>query len=241
MNVVNDKSELKYETFRQETFLSMEEICREIYFENRDAIKIKKEATAVKNLVTIFHATLKLANQKGFQTTSLRDLSRASGLSMGALYSYFSSKDELLSMIQDQGMRLALRVLSKYIDPAAAPVSRLKNAIRAHLYLTEVLQPWFYFSYMEAKNLDKEQRRRAIESELATERIFIRIIEDGNDAGDFQVESPQLMASAIKAMLQDWYLKRWKYQRRNISVDEYADFLEKTVLTLCFERSRGKG
>jgi len=34
-----------------------------------------------------------------------------------------------------------------------------------------------------------------------------------------------LTASVIKAMLQDWYLKRSKYRKRNISVDHYARFV----------------
>jgi hypothetical protein len=40
---------------------------------------------------------------------------------------------------------------------------------------------------------------------------------------------PQLTASVIKAMLQDWYLKRSKYAARKISVDEYARFILKFV------------
>ena len=40
---------------------------------------------------------------------------------------------------------------------------------------------------------------------------------------------PQLTASVIKAMLQDWYLKRSKYAGRKISVDQYARFILKFV------------
>jgi len=32
----------------------------------------------------------------------------------------------------------------------------------------------------------------------------------------------ELLASMIKGMLQDWYLKRWKYEGRNVSTEEYA-------------------
>jgi len=39
------------------------------------------------------------------------------------------------------------------------------------------------------------------------------------------LRDPQLTASVIKAMLQDWYLKRSKYARRKISVDRYAGFI----------------
>jgi hypothetical protein len=39
------------------------------------------------------------------------------------------------------------------------------------------------------------------------------------------LHDPQLTASVIKAMLQDWYLKRSKYRKRNISVDHYSEFV----------------
>lgn len=216
---------MNFDEFKQMATLSMEEICREIFTENQASIKIKKEAVAVKNLANIFHTALTLSNEKGFQSMSLRDLSRASGLSMGALYSYFTSKEELLEMIQNQGRRLTWKVLARQIDLAAAPDQVLADAIRAHLYLTEIMQKWFYFAYMETKNLDKNQRKKAMESELATEQVFVDILETGRRQNFFHVSDPVLAASAIKALLQDWYVKRWKYARRKISVDAYADFV----------------
>jgi TetR/AcrR family transcriptional regulator, cholesterol catabolism regulator len=207
------------------TMISMEEICRDIFRENQKSIKIKKEPVAVKNLSNIFNTTLRLSNEKGFSTMSLRDLSRSSGLSMGALYSYFTSKDELLEMIQEQGRRLTRSVLTRQVGPIIDPTERLHAAIRTHLYLTEVMHDWFYFSYMEAKNLDKNQQKKAIESELATEQMFIDILEEGILKKVFSVVDPVLTASVIKAMLQDWYVKRWKYTRRRISVDQYAEFV----------------
>lgn len=216
---------MRFNEFRQMAYVSMEEICREIFQENQASIKTKKEAVAVRNLANIFDTTLKLSNEKGFQTMSLRDLSRASGLSMGALYSYFTSKDELLEMIQNQGQRLTRRILSQQVESVAGVAQKLRIAIRAHLYLTEVMQPWFYFSFMETKNLDKAQQKKSIEGELATEQMFIEILEEGLAQAVFSLDNPVLTATVIKAMLQDWYVKRWKYSRRRISVDEYADFV----------------
>jgi AcrR family transcriptional regulator len=216
---------MTFDEFKQVATVSMEEICHEIFTENQASIKIKKEAVAVKNLANIFHAALTLSNERGFQSMSLRDLSRTSGLSMGALYSYFTSKEELLEMIQNQGRRLTRKVLSRQIDPQSPPATMLREAIRAHLYLTEIMQKWFYFSYMETKNLDKTQQKKSMESELATEQVFIDILEKGRGQNVFHVADPLLTASVIKAMLQDWYVKRWKYARRRISVDDYADFV----------------
>lgn len=102
---------------------------------------------------------------------------------------------------------------------------KLKRAIHAHLYLSEVMQPWFYFSYMETKNLAKEERRNAIEAELFTERIFVEILTQGQEKGVFRSVDVELSGAVLKAMLQEWYLKRWKYARRGINVEKYADFL----------------
>lgn len=216
---------MKFSDFSRNVFLSAEDICRDIFKENRASIKIKKENVVVKNLVTIFNATLRLSNEKGFQAMSLRDLCRETGLSMGALYSYFSSKDDLLIIIQEQGRRLAVKVLTEHIEKAEGPEEKLEAAVRSHLYLSEIMQEWFFFSYMETRYLDREEHKKAIAGELFTEQLFIDILEQGEEQKAFRVDNAALIAAAIKAMLQDWYLKRWKYSRRVVSVEEYAGFI----------------
>jgi len=216
---------LDFDVFKNRVNMSKENMSREFFRENRDRIKIKKEPVAVKNLMKISEATLSLSNEKGFSAMSMRDLSARAGLSMGALYSYFSNKDELLDMIQQQSLRVAARVLVDQLTGIDDPFLKLKQAIYAHLYLSEIMHPWFYFSYMEAKNLTKQVQKKAIGLELFTEKIFIDIIEQGKQDRTFKEVNKELVAAMIKAVLQDWYLKRWKYEMRNISVEQYARFL----------------
>jgi TetR/AcrR family transcriptional regulator, cholesterol catabolism regulator len=216
---------VKFEAFNDSVRLSMEDICAELLVQNRDRIKIKKEKVAVRNLVKIFDATLRVSNEKGFASMSLRDLSREAGLSMGALYSYISSKEELLDMVQQQGRSLVFRVLGDHIKDIEDPKEQLRTGIQVHLYLSEVVGPWFYFSYMETKNLPKGAHKGAIEAELFTEKIFTGIIEDGMKKGVFREVDAQMTAAALKALLQDWYLKRWKHERRTLDVERYADFV----------------
>ena len=223
-------ADLKFEKFKGLVSLSMEDLCREIFLGNRESIKIKKEGVAVKNLVKIFDAALTLSNEKGFAAMSLRDLSAKAGLSMGALYTYFTSKEELLQMIQRQST-VVIQVLLDQIEGIEDPRVKLKRVIQAHLFLSEVMQPWFYFAYMETKNLAKQEHKKAIEAELATEKLLIDIMKEGQDKGVFKAVNMELTGAVIKAMLQDWYLKRWKYARRNVSVEKYAAFVVDLVET----------
>jgi len=220
---------MDYADFQKKINLSKFDLCREVYQENRNSIRVKKENTVVKNLERIFSATLKISNRKGFQAMSMRDLSRETNLSMGALYSYFASKEELLAMLQNQRRTVTKRILDEYIAQESKPADRLRTAILAHLYLSEAMQPWFYFSYMEAKNLSKKEQELAVASELYTEKLLADILDQGQIQGDFELRDPQLTASVIKAMLQDWYLKRSKYAKRRVSVDQYAQFIMQFV------------
>jgi len=222
---VRDDKKMNYTDFKKMVNLSRQAICREVLAANRETIRVKNENTVIKNLEKIFNATLKISNKKGFQAMTLRDLSRETGLSMGALYSYFSSKEELLEMLQHQRRTITLRILEQYIETEKDATARLRVAIQIHLYLSEAMQPWFYFSYMEAKNLTRKERAKAIASERYTEKIFEDIFRQGQAEGVFVQRDHRMSASVIKAMLQDWYLKRRKYTERNISVDHYAQFV----------------
>jgi TetR/AcrR family transcriptional regulator, cholesterol catabolism regulator len=219
------EGDLTFGSFKGTMHLAMRDLCRELFRENRATIKVSKEEVAVKNLVKILDAALTLCNKKGFAAMSLRDLSKEAGLSMGALYSYFASKDDLLRLMQSQGRTVVLRVLQSHTEGIDHPRTRLRRAVQAHLYLSEVMQPWFYLSYMETKNFPKDEYRRAVEAELFTEKILIDIVQDGQERGAFKPVNAELLGATIKAMLQDWYLKRGKYAKRRTSVDRYAEFL----------------
>ena len=212
-------------SFEKQVAVSTTDICRQIFESPSHSIKIKKEQVAVRNLVRIFKATLKLANRKGFHAMSLRDLCAESGMSMGGLYAYFNNKEELLTLIQAQGRAIVARVMSDQLHGIQDAEQALEMAIRSHLYLSEVLQPWFFFSYMETRFFHAEEGKRAIAGELQTEAIFSGILERRMAGAAFDIKDPLLVAAAIKALLQDWYLKRWKYASRQISVDDYAEFL----------------
>ena len=65
----------------------------------------------------------------------------------------------------------------------------------------------------------------AIANELRTEGLIASCLIDGERSGAFRPVDPTMTASLIKPLLQDWYLKRWKYSRRGIGPDAYAEWV----------------
>ncbi len=219
------KHKLDFLSFKKQFEIGKDNFCMAVYKERKESIQIKKEKTVVKNLERIFNATFRICTRKGFRGMSMRDLSQESGLSMGALYSYFKSKEELLNTLQRVGNNFIQRILEESALGEENAYIRLRLTLKTHLYLSEIVQPWFYFSYMEAKSLCKKERDFYKQAELYTEKLILNILEAGAEQGIFQQREHKMAASIIKAMLQDWYLKRWKYAKRNVTVDHYADFI----------------
>ena len=223
MTAAADNAEAELRAFRRETGASLNAICREIFAAHGGTdIQVRNERIAVRNLARIIEATLAIANRKGFAAMSLRDLAKRTGLSLGGLYAYIRSKDDLVAMIQTFGGRQTERVIRERLNGVAEPERRLAVAIRTHLYLSEVMRPWFFFLYMEARHLAPSERRQAVAMEQATERLFADLIAEGQADGRFRAVDPLVAAGLLKALLQDWYLKHRKHVRRGLDVTVYA-------------------
>ncbi len=216
--------------FRRELELNLSAICGEIFHSHRDEIQVRNERIAVANLGRIIDATLTLANRKGFTAMSLRELTERAGLSLGGLYAYIKSKDDLVVMIQAQVQRQLERAMAGQLADIDGPAQRLATAIRTHIYLSEALLPWFQFLYMEARHLAPRERRQAIVMEQASETLFAEIIQAGQKAGEFRDCDAHVAAGLLKAVLQDWYLKRRKHEQRGLGVAEYAAEIEQFAI-----------
>lgn len=228
-----------FRLFRAGEAPSWEDVCADLFRRNQGTIRIKKERVAVRNLQRLLPAALRLSRAKGFHAMTLRELGREAGLSTGVLYSCFPSKKALQDLLLEEGVDFTVRYLRDRVRKAGNPAGRLREAVRIHIYLSELFGPWFYFLYMEARNLSPEEKRKAMKNEEATERIFREILQEGVEAGDF-VADERLAAAAIKALLQDWYLKRWKYRKLKVGPDEYAEFVTALVEAYLLPRTKDR-
>ncbi len=224
---------MDYKSFKKTYASSSRDIAREVFLENRDTIQIKKEKTAVNNLEKIFNAVFRITYKKGFQAMSMRDLSRETGMSLGSLYAYFTNKEKLLSIIQIHGWSVIKRELEQISTNRKNPRDKLDAVIKAHIFLSEFFRPWFYFTFMEARNIKPTELEAVKSMEEYTHNTLVDILVSGENQGIFKSGNHELTASMIKAMQQEWYLKRWKYRKLNVSVDQFADHLIDIVEAFC--------
>jgi len=78
------------------------------------------------------HAT-EVFYDKGYEGASMRDLSRASGMSLSGLYYYFESKEKLLYLIQRETFTTIVERLRERLDAVSDPEQRVRVFILNHL------------------------------------------------------------------------------------------------------------
>jgi AcrR family transcriptional regulator len=77
----------------------------------------------------IIGAALGVFAERGFHGATMQDVVRASGLSVGAIYTYFSGKAELFLASCDLTSDQAVEELTSRLDPSASTAERLAVAV----------------------------------------------------------------------------------------------------------------
>jgi TetR/AcrR family transcriptional regulator, cholesterol catabolism regulator len=78
------------------------------------------------------HAT-EVFCEKGYEGASMRDLSRATGMSLAGLYHYCESKERLLFLVQEHTFTTILEKLKSQLEDVTDPEQRIRIFILNHL------------------------------------------------------------------------------------------------------------
>lgn len=200
-----------FASFLQSFPLQGEDLYAYVFDRNTDIVQTQKAKFAVANLEKILTATFEVSSVSGFDRMSLRDLSRKTGMSMGAIYSCISKKEDIALMIADI-VRLSSDLTRQHAMQASSRWSQLEQIIRFHLFASTLLQPWYFFLYFETRSLPEQQQEASKQIELeAIDGLESEIIA-GVEAGEFHTTDARMVANTIVVLLEDWYLKPWKTQ-----------------------------
>ena len=200
-----------FASFLESFPLQGEQLYRTVFDRHTEIIQTQKARFAVANLEKILSATFEVSAVSGFDRMSLRDLSRQTGMSMGAIYSCISKKEDIALMVADI-VRLSSELTQQHAMQAGSIWESLEQSIRFHLYASTLLQPWYFFLYFETRSLPQAQQEESKQIELDGINGFEAQILAGVERGEFATDQARTVANAIVVLLEDWYLKPWKTQ-----------------------------
>lgn len=207
--------------------LQGERLYSALFERHSEIVQTQKAKFALANLEKIFNATFEISSVSGFDRMSLRDLSRKTGMSMGAIYSCIGKKEDIALMIADM-VRMSSELTRRHALRVDGLWNRMEQTIRFHLYASTLLQPWYFFLYFETRSLPEQQQQESKQIELNAIESIESVIDQGIASGEFHTDHPKMLANTVVVLLEDWYLKPWKSQmlgRKKLTLSQQAEKL----------------
>ena len=179
----------------------------------------------------LVNAAVKLFVKKGFHKTTVREIAKEFGMSMGALYDYIRTKEDILFLVCDHIHQSVRDKLESSLSGEKDARENLKNAIRDYFTIIDEIQDYTLLLYQETKSLKRKDRKYILSAEMELTRMFENIIAQGIKDKTFKISrrTAKIVANNIMVEGQMWSFRRWETQK-NYSLKSYISI--QTDLTL---------
>jgi TetR/AcrR family transcriptional regulator, cholesterol catabolism regulator len=169
----------------------------------------------------LLRVSAKLFREKGFDGTSIRDISSAAGMHSGSPFYHFKTKQDILVAVMEQGLAEGLRKTEEVIALDLPPERKLKVLIRAQLgtildegndFIAVLLYDW--------RSLSPANRRRIVALKDRYDALWQRLIDELQRAGHMPGDAQLVRLLILGAV--NW-TGTWYRVGGRLSLDDVAD------------------
>ena len=200
-------------------------IKRTVHASVKDEILIRKRRSQmIKGAVSLF-------KEKGYHRTTTREIAKASGFSIGTLYEYIRTKEDVLYLVCDSIYDEVKERLEKELGSAVGTVDSLKFGIANYFRVIDEMQDEVLVMYQEAKSLSKDALPYVLNKELDMVAMFEKLLLKCKDNKEIDLSEEQIKLIAHNIFIQGqmWGFRRWVLQKL-YTLEEYIDIQTHLIL-----------
>jgi TetR/AcrR family transcriptional regulator, cholesterol catabolism regulator len=177
----------------------------------------------------IIDAASALYVKKGYNATSIQEISEAAGVSLPVTYHYVKQKSAIMRMIMEDVLNIFRENLIRMIHGIDDPIEKLTIAGRLYFKVVDQQREKALLIYQKSNSLDRASKARIMELEVEVSKVFGEMIQEGIDLGVFKKVDVDLAAYNIIIAAHMWILKHWHFKKR-LTLDKYIDLQLANIL-----------
>ena len=146
----------------------------------------------------IFETSMNLFATKGYDATSIEEITSVVGVAKGTLYYHFSSKEEIFTFLVEEGMKLLQNSISIKIANCTSLISKLKAILLIQIKVMTKYEDFMtiVLSHILGKgSINLTCRKYVFEYIDTVEKIIQASIDNGEATTN--VDNPKILASGI--------------------------------------------
>jgi AcrR family transcriptional regulator len=181
--------------------------------------RIKNASLIDRRRKQIIDGALRTFTARGFHKATVREIAKEAGLTMGSLYNYIRSKEDIIFIVYDYITGVLRDEMRAAIEGIEDPEQRLKAALWQNLKAVNEHQDIIMFLYKESSYLDKESLHLVLARETEYIEMFENLLRgyfNGREIDETRVRIAADLLSYIPVIVT---FRRWSLGRRFESMD----------------------
>lgn len=185
----------------------------------------------------IIDSTVKLFIKHGYHKTTTRMIAKAASFSIGSLYEYVSSKEDLLYLVCKTIHEEVQDAVEKALLNTDQGKERLAQVIRQYFYVCDKMGDHILLMYQVTQFLPEKWKERVLVNELNITDTFINALTSLSGTDTFPELDDKilnLVGHNISVLGQMWAFRRWHMQR-HFTIEDYIKIQTDFILGLIFK------
>jgi AcrR family transcriptional regulator len=175
----------------------------------------------------LINISARLFREKGYEKTTVRDISGAAGIHSGSWVYHFKTKHDILVAVIEEGMRQALFLMEEIAADLSPPREKFRKLVNAHL--RTVLLPDQHFIPLllyEWRSLGRAEKKRVVAIKDRYEAIWDQVIAGLRKSGDWSMPTHVDRLFLFGAL--NW-TAQWYRPGEKLSIEQLAE----RAITFC--------
>jgi len=195
-------------------------------------LELKAEANNAREVVTqiknqelvkqrrrqIVDAAVQLFIRHGYHKTTTRELAKETGLSIGSLYEYVSSKDDVLYLVCIAIHSAVEEGIQEALARSSHGREALAEIIRAYFHVCNRMSDHVLLMYQVTHFLPEKWQTKVLETEIRITNLIVEAIRELNEKGIFE----RLDEDTVELLGHTWAFRRWYFAKR-FTLDQYIE------------------
>ena len=193
---------------------------------------VKDERLVKKRRDEMIKGAVSLFIEKGYHRTTTREIAKAAGFSIGTLYEYIRSKDDILYLVCDNIYDEVKDRLQKALEESEGTFAGLRLGIAYYFKICDEMQDEVLVMYQEAKSLSRAALPYVLNKENEMTKMFEELIQTCVQHEEIDLSPIQihLLAHNIIVHGQMWAFRRWGL-RQSFTIDQYIEMQTHLLLS----------
>ncbi len=187
----------------------------------------------------MIRGAITLFKEKGFHKTTTREIAKESGFSIGTLYEYIRTKEDVLFLVCDAIYERVKDRLEGSIDLNKPSIENLISVVKSYFYLMDDMQEEVLIMYQEVKSLKKETKEYVLQKERDMVDMLKHMMVTCMPQ-DISEKDATLLANNIFIQGQMWGFRRWMLQKEFTLEDYVKRQIHFLLQALALENSSGE-